>query len=99
MEEFVTLIQDGPLAASLDARLDPAIESDADVVQHFLQEGLALREWWSSFAQGVPSAEGRLVSFTFGPEQLPEGLERVREWLRARPFVRLIEVERYHPPI
>lgn len=99
MDDVIIAVDRGPLAASVDAHLDATIEADGEAVKRFLREGMDLRAHWGSFAQGVPSAEGRVVSFNFRPDHLPEGLERVREWLRAQPFVRLIEVERYHPPI
>ena len=90
---------DEPLAATIEAWLDPAIEQDADALATFLQEAASLGPIWASFASGEPQVSGRCVSYTFAPQHVPSGLFAVRDWLRSQPAVRLVEVERFYPPV
>lgn len=95
-DDRIHLVQDGGLAATVDAWLDPAVEADVPALARFFRGAEALAPHWGALAKGVPGPTGRLVTFTLGPEHVPEGLDAVRRWLRAQPCVRLVEVER-HP--
>lgn len=91
---MINAVHFGELTASVDARLDPAIEADAEAVARFLgAERELARQHCSSIASGVASPSGRLVSFNFTPAQVPYGVQAVREWLREQPSVRFVEVE------
>jgi hypothetical protein len=96
---FIVSTYEEPLAATVDAWLDPAIERDPAAVEAFLLAAQDLGPIWGSFGTGVPLPGGRCISYTFAPDHVPEGLEVVRDWLRAQSVVRLIEVVRYHPPV
>ena len=97
--DLIVATYDEPLAATVDAWLDPAIEHDPAAVDAFLQAAQNLGPIWGSFGTGVPLPTGRCISYTFAPDHVPDGLEAVRDWLRSQPIVRLIEVVRYHPPV
>ena len=95
MEGFILTVQDEPLAATMNVWLDPDVEADATALEQFRREAMGFHGHWSSFAHGVPAPHGRLVTFTFCPEHIPYSLEALREWLRTKSYVRLIEIEHY----